>query len=141
MSLEQTLDRIAVALEILAAKAVPVPTPAASETDTPLADPQPAQRKRRTNAEIAADKAKETAALATAGESESSGEADAAPAAAKVLTVADVSAAIVAGIKAGLRDQVKAVLTKFGATNASTIKPKDIAKAVAELTELAEVAG
>lgn len=133
MSLEQYLDRIATALEILAGKAVPVPTPATASAAEPQA------RKRRTNAEIAADKAKEPAAEAVAVESVSSDEADAEPAP-KVITVADVSNAIVAGIKAGLRDQVKAVLTKYGATNASTVKPKDIVKVIAELTELAEVA-
>lgn len=133
MSLEQYLDRIATALEILAGKAVPVPTPATASAAEPQA------RKRRTNAEIAADKAKELAAEAVATESVSSDEVDAEPAP-KVITVADVSNAIVAGIKAGLRDQVKAVLTKYGATNASTVKPKDIVKVIAELTELAEVA-
>lgn len=134
MSLEQTLDRIATALEKIAgAQAAVVVATAAS-----AAEPQ--ARKRRTNAEIAADKAKELAAEAVAVESVSSDEADAEPAP-KVITVADVSNAIVAGIKAGLRDQVKAVLTKYGATNASTVKPKDIVEVIAELTELAEVAG
>lgn len=122
MSLEQSFERIAVALETIAkAQSNPALTALTTPTGAPPATPLEPTRKRRTNAQIAADEAAEAAKLAAAGESESSGEADAA----EVVTVATIKELIVAGIKAGSRPAVLKVITDAGAKDAASVKPAD----------------
>lgn len=124
MSLEQTLERIAGALETIAKSAA---NPALTAVTTATA---PVGRKPRAVATATVTPAVEV------GESESSAAADAAPAAPKAVTADDLKASVIALIKGGLRPQALAIVTKYGGTDASSIRAKDRQAAFDEMAAL-----
>lgn len=123
MSIEQTLERIAFALEQLAGSAPPAQI-------APATPAEPAPKPKKAPKTVVPPVVVEEAETAT----------DAAPAATKAITTEDVRTAIVAGIKANLRPQVKAIVDSYGAKDANGVKPSDLQGIYDELTALTALA-
>lgn len=117
------LTRIAVALETIAknggAAASDAPAPAAATRGRPPGSP---------NKPKTLEAAPTTAPAAE-------------PDADKVPEATDVSAAVTATIKAGFREDALKILAKYGAKNASGVKPEDRAAAIQEMADITAAAG
>ena len=153
MSIEETFDRIATALERIAAYQNRPPTQVVNEihAETPAADPKKvihlarsvatdpgvaaATAKAATAARIAAIE-KEAIDAATAKAAKSAATNGHATNGAKVISFDEMKNGLV-GVKVKLGAEAsRAVMGKVGATNVQEIKPEDFAKVAAECLRL-----
>lgn len=119
MSLESQLDRLVAAVEIIAAHV----------TGQEIKKPGPGRPAKP--AATAPDLTQTAGTTAVVAVATAAAETVVGP------TIKQLQDAITAGITAGKRDQVIAVLGEFGAKNASTVKPADYTAVKSKLDDLA----